>query len=142
MGVRDTMVTIGVVLIATVVLLLSMVGEQMRIQRPSNTPAAYSTPPLSKPDWRWWQSSSDHHRVSGEVVNTSSRTLEHIKIVATFYNTEGKFSATGFGFLEIDPLLAGQASPFEFTVRTQPGMATAAIQFIDMRSGEVIGGSG
>ncbi len=58
----------------------------------------------------------DFLHIVGEVKNTSSRRLEYVEIVATFYDKRDRVIATDFTYTSPESLRAGQTAPFEFVL--------------------------
>lgn len=59
--------------------------------------------------------SHDYYYIVGEVQNVGDKTIEFVKIVATFYNGQGIVVGKSFTYTEIDEIAPGQKSPFELT---------------------------
>lgn len=57
--------------------------------------------------------SSGYYEVVGEVQNNTDRKVTYVKIIATFYDSNGQVLATGSSYAEIKDLEPGQKSPFE-----------------------------
>ncbi len=58
----------------------------------------------------------DFLHIVGEVKNTSSRRLEYVEIVATFYDKRDRVIAMDFTYTSPESLRAGQTAPFEFVL--------------------------
>ncbi len=65
--------------------------------------------------------------IVGEVKNTSSRRLEFVEVVATFYDGRGRVVATDFTYTSPENLRAGQTAPFEF-VLTEGNLTNARFE--------------
>jgi hypothetical protein len=48
----------------------------------------------------------------GEIKNTSTRSIGHVAITATFFNKKGGFISNGETMINFQPILPGQISPF------------------------------
>lgn len=58
--------------------------------------------------------------IEGQIRNNSARTCRFIQIVASLYDAAGKFVGSESGFASIDPLPAGQISPFDVLIIDPP----------------------
>jgi len=70
-----------------------------------------------------------YHKVEGEVKNISSRSLDNVKVVVTWYAADGTFVKSDDALIDFRPLLPGQTSPFSSLTSTNPAMAKFSVQF-------------
>jgi len=66
--------------------------------------------------------SGSYMYTEGEVTNTSSRSLEFLRLVVSWYDSGGRFITSDVGYAEFDPVLPGQTSPFTVMTRYNPEM--------------------
>lgn len=57
-----------------------------------------------------------YFKVIGEVKNKGNSTARYVKIIATFYNKEGKVVNTGFTYASLEKISPGSTSPFTISV--------------------------
>ena len=60
--------------------------------------------------------SSAHYHILGEVQNSGDTALEDVKISATFYASNGTVIGTSFSMSWVEVLLVGRKSPFKITL--------------------------
>jgi hypothetical protein len=68
---------------------------------------------------REYEAHGAYHLV-GRVVNTGDRAYESVRVLATFYDAEGRVVRVGFAFTELDVVPAGGSSPFDVLVGDLP----------------------
>jgi len=73
--------------------------------------------------------SQRHVEVKGLVKNISNSKLENVMAVACFYASDGTFITYDKAFIEFNPILPGQTSPFRVLATYNPAMARVEIQF-------------
>lgn len=56
-----------------------------------------------------------YHKIVGEVENTSLMSAEFVRVVATYYNSDGDIIGTDYTYTEIDIVGAGDTAPFELS---------------------------
>jgi len=86
--------------------------------------------------WRW----DVEHRfavVQGEVENISGRRLSRAMVVASFYTSDGQFITAETSFIEYNPIMPGQRSPFKVMARHNPLMASVRIDFKEFGGGAI-----
>jgi hypothetical protein len=74
--------------------------------------------------------------VQGEIENTGWLTAAWVKLVATFYNSQGTVIFSDFTYADIDPLAPGRSSPFE--LNTYPREINPASYDIQVESAEYL----
>jgi hypothetical protein len=67
---------------------------------------------------------SNYDDINGQVKNIGNETAESIKIIFTFYDSNGNMVGTDFTYIDIDKLNPGQKAPFSESVdkRELPNM--------------------
>jgi hypothetical protein len=78
-----------------------------------------------------WQWRSEHGWVyaEGQVKNISGRQLRSVQAVVTWYDRKGNFITSDSSFIEYNPILPGQSSPFKVMERYNPAMEKASLSF-------------
>lgn len=73
----------------------------------------------------------EHHYAiyEGQVKNISSKSLENVVAVASFYDAKGQFITSSDAIIDYNPILAGQTSPFKVMKSENPAMNKAGIEF-------------
>lgn len=61
----------------------------------------------------------NYFKVVGEVENTGDRTVNFVRLVATFYNENDEVIGTSFTYTDIDTISPGSTSPFELSTYPQ-----------------------
>jgi hypothetical protein len=64
----------------------------------------------------YFDPSSAHYHVLGEVQNSGDTALEDVKISAIFYTSNGTVIGTSFSMSWVEVLLVGRKSPFKITL--------------------------
>lgn len=96
----------------------------VRVATPSPSPALEVLPGLA-----WEQTSSQHVTVKGEVRNLTADSLRGVIAVVTFRTKDGVFITNAESVIDFNPLLPGQASPFDVIERYNPAMDTFSLRF-------------
>lgn len=78
--------------------------------------------------WRW-NKESGYVTAEGQVKNISGRKLERVQALVTWYDKNRNMITFGSSFIEYDPILPDQKSPFRVMKRYNPEMKTANIEF-------------
>jgi hypothetical protein len=60
-----------------------------------------------------------YYKVVGEVENNGDRTVDYVKLVATFYDDNDEVIGTSFTYTDLDTIAPGGTSPFELTTYPQ-----------------------
>lgn len=90
-------------------------------------------------NWGWsWTASRRYVTAEGRITNVSGQRIESIRALVEYFTTDGTFITSDYSYVEIRPLLAGQATPFSVMTNGNPAMARASIRFLD-RSNRVLG---
>ncbi|MCF8097998.1 MAG: FxLYD domain-containing protein [Desulfarculaceae bacterium] len=79
--------------------------------------------------WRWSQTSSYYVEVTGEVKNISYKRMKNVVAVASFYDKQNNFITSKWTFLEFNPVMPGQTSPFKIMARFNPLMNKCSLRF-------------
>lgn len=82
------------------------------------------------------QRSSAFITVEGQVQNTSNESIKYVKATVTWYDAAGQFVTKEDSYIDYDPILPGQISPFDVIVQRNPAMSRFDVEF--SRSGRVI----
>lgn len=109
-----------------------------RPNRVSSTPAPKqpSGPMLQLLSWNW-HSEHGYVTVEGQVKNVSSKPLEHVAVVATFFTADGTFITSSEALIDYNPILPGQTSPFKTMETGNPAMEKAKIDFKYLFGGSI-----
>jgi hypothetical protein len=86
--------------------------------------------------WSWRQEHG-YAIIRGEVKNITSRNLDNIQVVASFYTDDDHFISTADAIVEFNPILPDQTSPFEAMATYNPRMRKAKIDFKELMGGTV-----
>jgi hypothetical protein len=65
--------------------------------------------------------------IQGEVTNVSAAPLEHVVVIATFRNANGKFVSTQKVYADFVPILPGQTSTFKGYGGMNPAITNVTI---------------
>lgn len=65
----------------------------------------------------------------GTVKNLTTRSLENVQVVVTFYDSSGGFITSDSALIEYNPILPGQTSPWKVMARWNPAMQRASVEF-------------
>lgn len=94
----------------------------------STTYAQTTEPQLELVTYRW-HSEHDFAILEGQVTNISSRSLEGVVAVATYYDADGGFLTSEETLIAYNPILPGQTSPFRVYTTLQEAMKDAKVDF-------------
>ena len=75
-----------------------------------------------------------YFEIVGEVRNSGGTTAEYVKIVATYYNSEGTVIGTDYTYSSLDQIATGQTSPF--TLSSYPRMIQPATYSLQVQGRE------
>ncbi len=56
------------------------------------------------------------YQLVGEVTNTGTRTIEFVKVIATFYNKAGKVIDANYTYTEPSDLAVEETAPYKITL--------------------------
>ena len=84
-----------------------------------------------------WSKNYDYVTAEGQVKNISGRKLTRVQALVTWYDKNGDMITSDTSFIEYDPILPGQISPFKVMERYNPAMKKANIEFKYMGGGEI-----
>lgn len=76
-------------------------------------------------------------QVEGRVKNLTGQSLRNVEAVVTWYTATGRFVTSDSAFIEFNPLLPGQISPFKVTTRTNPEMTSFSVEFKHLMGGTI-----
>jgi len=82
--------------------------------------------------WNWKQPYKAHNNyvvATGEIKNISDHPIKWIRVITSFYDKDGTFMTSDRGFVEYNPIMPNQVSPFNVLVQWNPLMFTAKIEF-------------
>lgn len=95
--------------------------------------------PLIIENWRWSYTSTGRYvTAEGRITNVSGRSIDSIRALVEYFTADGTFITSDYSYVEIRPLLPGQATPFSVMTNANPAMSTASIRFLD-RGSSVLG---
>jgi len=75
--------------------------------------------------------------VEGEVKNISGQSLDGVTVVASWYDASGGFITSDWSFIEYQPILPGQTSPFKVMTTKNPAMKKFTINFKEFAGGTI-----
>lgn len=96
---------------------------------PSSSVVNNPTAPLTLNALRWYTNSSGFVQFEGQVTNTSDQPIRSLAALAEFYDANGQFITSETAYMQINPLMPGQSSPFGNMARHNPQMNTIKIRF-------------
>jgi len=73
----------------------------------------------------------------GRVKNISNASIKGIQVVVSHLDKDGKFITSDSHFIEYNPILAGQISPFKVMTRYNPAMKKATLDFKKFGGGSI-----
>ena len=88
-------------------------------------------------EWRWSRKSEDFIKVEGLVKNISDASLKSVEAVVTFYAVGDRFVTSESALIEYNPVLSGQASPFDIIVNNNPAIFRGEIEFKFLTGGTI-----
>lgn len=92
--------------------------------------AACNSADLQLLNWSWSKTGGGRYaEAEGEVKNISGHPLEYVKAVVSWYDANGQFISSDTSYIQYNPLLPGQRSPFRVMNTWNPAMRTARIEF-------------
>lgn len=141
-NIKALLVVIGLFLGIGLLMAIFSGPSQRQAVRTSREAVDKSRPAVSRPDipvpepqptymleilsWRWSRSGSGNYvKIEGEVKNICGRSLRSVEALVSFYDNNGTFITSGSSFIEFNPILPGQKSPFSVLERYNPAMARA-----------------
>jgi len=131
----------ALIVLPAIIAIISGLSDRQAIKTPPKA-VHKSKPVISRPDipvpesqpiyileilsWHWSRThSGDYVKIEGEVKNISDRNLRGVEALVSFYTSDGTFITSGDAFVEFNPILPGQKSPFSVMERYNPAMAMA-----------------
>lgn len=85
----------------------------------------------------YWSEDAGNDIVEGHVKNISEQPLMQVAVVVTWVLPDGVNVRTVSSFLEVDPLLPGQTSPFRVLAFHGSGMTSGRITFYTIFGGDL-----
>lgn len=80
--------------------------------------------------WNWGESISGHFiEARGQLKNISQNSMQRVNVLVSFYDSSGNFVTSQSSFIEFDPILPGQISPFNVIASFNPLIKKASIEF-------------
>lgn len=76
-----------------------------------------------------------YFHITGEVKNISGKSLENVEVVGSTYTKDDVFIKSDSALIEYDPILAGQTSPFEVMMISNPAMFKCDVSFKEFWGG-------
>ena len=128
------------------ILLMSVILAAMLLSActaPSTAPPTEPTPSPSPPAYilqllsTSYERAYDYITMSGEVKNISSKNLENVMVVVSYYTDDGTFVKSDDALIGYNPILPGQTSPFESITTDNPAIKTYKITFKFMFGGTI-----
>ncbi len=110
---------------------------------PTPTEVTPTTEP-SQPAYELQLLSASHERaydyitMSGEVKNISSKNLENVMVVVSYYTDDNTFVKSDDALIDYNPILPGQTSPFESITTDNPAIKRFKITFKFMFGGTIL----
>lgn len=112
-----------------------MEGNNQRVT-PTPSPAGIQEAQLALLSSRGYKE-YDYSIVEGQVRNTSSRSIQSIVAVVTWYDDNDNFVTSESALIEYDPLVAGETSTFKVMSRTPASARRYSIDFKRFGSGSI-----
>jgi hypothetical protein len=75
--------------------------------------------------------------VEGQVKNISGQSLDSVLVVVSWYDASGGFITSDWSFIDYQPILAGQTSPFKVMTTKNPAMKKFSINFKEFAGGTI-----
>lgn len=75
--------------------------------------------------------------IDGQVKNISSKSLQNVVAVVTYYTDEGTFVKSADALIDYNPVLAGQTSPFSVISTYNPAITTFSTSFKFLLGGTI-----
>jgi hypothetical protein len=92
--------------------------------------ASTSTPQLALLSTRGYETEGGgYYVVEGQVQNVSTKSLDSIEAVSTWYAADGTLITSDSALIEYNPILPGQTSPFKTMSTANPKMSKYAVEF-------------
>ncbi|MBW2594242.1 MAG: hypothetical protein JRE58_14820, partial [Deltaproteobacteria bacterium] len=89
-------------------------------------------------DWSLTRSSSGQHLyVIGQVKNISKKALPQVYAVARFFDGNKKLITYDKQFIELNPILPGQVSPFKITTKNSYEVRKVIVTFTAFAGGSI-----
>ena len=85
----------------------------------------------------YWSSERNYVTAEGQVKNISGKKLKGVVALVTWYDNKKNMVTSDTGFLEYNPIMPGQISPFKVTERYNPAMKSATIEFKYFAGGRI-----
>lgn len=101
--------------------------EEEKAAPPAPPPKGYL---LEVRSWSWGVMRGGRYvEVKGEVKNISGKPLRRVQALVSFYDANKQFITSKSAFIEFNPILPDQVSPFRLMETYNPAMQTAKLQF-------------
>jgi hypothetical protein len=104
--------------------LASQPPDSPPVSKANNTSA-----PLTLTAFHWNVNSANFVEFEGQVTNNSDRAIRSLQALAEFYTSDGKFITSTSTFMDINPLMPGQTTPFKGYQSFKSEMETVKIRF-------------
>lgn len=88
-------------------------------------------------DPAWTRNSLGMVEARGRVANTTERAFSSVQVIAEMYDEDGRFIASSSNFIEFNPLLAHQTSPFVVYGETNPEIKTVRLRVKEFLGTEI-----
>jgi len=79
--------------------------------------------------WKWYEDYG-YVKAEGQIKNISGRKLERVQALITWYDANGNMITSDRSYIEYNPVMPGQKSPFKVIERFNPLMKKASIDFV------------
>jgi len=80
---------------------------------------------------------SDYFITEGQVKNISSLPIESVEAVVTAYTEDNKFVRSDSSFIEYNPIMPNQVSPFKVMMRDNPQIKRCKVEFKEFWGSEI-----
>jgi len=80
-------------------------------------------------DWSWEKSSSSYVTAKGLVENVTFDKMKNVQVIVKWYDGAGRMITYGSAFLEYNPILNWQESPWSVMEAWNPKMKSATVEF-------------
>lgn len=85
-----------------------------------------------------WSNEDNFVKATGEVTNVSGDSLASIEAEVSYYTSDGTFIKNDTGFLDYNPVLPGQATPFNTITTGNPAMSNGRLRFKEFGGSEIM----
>lgn len=90
--------------------------------------ASSSVTPVTLNAFHWKVNSANMVAFEGQVTNNSDQPIRSLEALAEFYTSDGKFITSASTYMDINPLMPGQTTPFKGYETFQFEMETVKIR--------------